>query len=110
MNWQTLQELFQRSHTYLLLEDLIKVFNKPADKKLDFKVLAEVQEAFDHLAEVFEQDLRIGEQNEVVEYCKDKQEQILKAALYHMCKEQNIKDTIIHKALLLKEDDLIQES
>ena len=102
VDWQALKGLFSRSHTYLLLEELVALFGKPAEKKLDFVLMSQMQDSFDHLAEVFEQDLRIGEENDVVLYCRDKQDVVLKNAVAFLCHEKGLSNTILHKGLLLE--------
>lgn len=92
----------------MLLEDLVAVFGKPAGKKLDFVIMSQLQEAYDHLAEVFEQDLRIGEENELVLYCKEQQDVILKNAVAYLCHEQGLDETFLHKGLLLENLSLWQ--
>lgn len=101
VDWHGLKELFSRSHTFMLLEELVAVFGRPAGKKLDFSVMSQLQEAFDHLSEVFEQDLRIGEENELAAYCRDKQGLVLKNAVAYLCHERGLEGTFLHKGLLL---------
>jgi hypothetical protein len=105
-SFDDLWTLFSRSHTAMLLEDYVKTHDVQAPKKMDFSTLARAQEDFEHLAEVLEQDLRIGEHDQTAEWCKAQgHESVLKGALWAMLRKthDNPSAVIAAKALVITE-------
>lgn len=91
ITWNSLITLFQRSHTWMLLEQYAEKYDVVAEKKLDFSVMAQVQDEFEHLSEVFEQDLRLGEVDETVRYCKDEEcHSVLKSAVWKLLGKDDV--------------------
>lgn len=84
------RSLFERSHTLLLLEDFAKCYAVAAPKKLDLFSLAKAQDDFEHLEEVFEQDLRLGQDSSVALWVKGVgYRAVLKAALWYLLKDSH---------------------
>ena len=99
-SWNELLELFQRSHTWKLLQSYATQFSSSAPQKLPFLTLAQAQEEFQHLLEVFEQDLRLSPPTTISSYVtKTSPELILKATLTLLISTESIGA----KALLLNE-------
>lgn len=97
------KELFKRSHTWQLLEKYIDNYALPSPKKIDFRTMAEAQEAFEHIFEVLEQDLRLGEQTVTAKECTEQGcEFVLKNAVYYLCanKNEDAKNLIATKAII----------
>ena len=91
ITWKSLITLFQRSHTWMLLEQYVEKYDVVAEKKLDFAVMAQVQDTFEHLSEVFEQDLRLGEVDAVAQYCKDEDyHSVLKSAVWKLLPKEDV--------------------
>lgn len=91
ISWNELQTLFARSHTWMLVEDFCSTFVDPMDKKLDFMLVAKVQEVFEHLFEVFEQDIRLGEVTPAVTYCLEHDiRSVLKSAVYKIIPQDDV--------------------
>lgn len=96
-------ELFSRSHVQQLLEKYIENYAVPSPKKIDFRMMAEAQEAFEHITEVLEQDLRLGAKTALAKECLEiGYEMVLKNAVYHMCEEEGFdaKNVIATKAII----------
>lgn len=105
-----LKELFSRSHTLLLLDDFAAVYAVPAPKKLDLAVMAKAQEDFEHLTEVFEQDLRLGEVTPTVEWCRQKGcALVLRAALWHLLQreQEDAASLLACKAVLISDEEKV---
>ncbi len=71
--------------------------------------MAEAQEAFEHLTEVLEQDLRLGEPTPLAKTCSAiGYELVLKNAVYYLCKEKGLdaKQLIATKAIITDYDAL----
>lgn len=100
--------LLSRSHTAMLLEDYIKTHDVAAPRKVDITILSQAQEEFEHLCEVFEQDLRLGEKEDVAEWCKTKgYESVLKSALWLLLKKKHDDPSslVAVKALVITEEE-----
>lgn len=91
MDWDSLVTLFRRSHTWMLLEQYVERYDVVVEKKIDFAIMAQVQDEFEHLSEVFEQDLRLGETDRVAQYCKDEDHHsILKSAVWNLLPKDDV--------------------
>ena len=107
-SFEELRSLFSRSHTFMLLEDYVKTHDVPAPKKMDFTTLAKAQDDFEHLCEVFEQDLRLGEETDVVKWCKDSgHESVLRSALWFLLKKthDDPSKVIAAKAVMVSDEE-----
>ena len=91
MEWSSLKGLLGRSHALMLLEAFVSEHDVPAPRKLDFSVMANVQDEFEHLSEVFEQDLRLGEKTEAATYCEEEgYHSVLKSALWRLLPKDDV--------------------
>lgn len=104
VSWDSLRELFDRSYTGRLLDGFVERFGVPARGKVSFSDMAAAQESFDHLCEVFEQDLRVGGDSETASYCRGRHVEVLKNAVWGLLQSvENPSSTLAAKALLLSE-------
>lgn len=68
--WEGLRELLDRSYAGRLVDDFAERFGHAAPVKISLQELAAREEALEHVVEVFEQDLRLGEQTGLVCTCR----------------------------------------
>ena len=105
VSWESLRSLLDRSYAGRLLDDFVARFGVPASGKVSFADMASVHEAFDHLCEVFEQDLRVGGDSDAASYCRGRHVEVLKNAVWRSL--QGLGDpssTLAARALLLSEN------
>jgi hypothetical protein len=107
VSWLALKELFMRSHTWRLLESYTSEYALPTAKKMDFVLLAKVQDDFDHLCEVFEQDVRLGPTNETVLYCKEQDvRSVLRSSVWLLLKDKDDAASLLAiKAIIVSDDE-----
>ena len=89
MDWKPLKELLARSHALMLVERFVEAYDKPAAKKLDLGLLAKREEDFEHIVEVLEQDLRLGEKTDLAVACAKDPQQVIKEAIQTLVVEKN---------------------
>ena len=104
VSWDSLRALFGRSYAGRLLDGFVERFGVPVSGKVSFSDLAAAQESFDHLCEVFEQDLRLGGGSEAVSYCRGRHVEVLKNAVWKLLQSSvDPSSTLAARSLLLSE-------
>lgn len=105
------QTLLSRSYAAKLIEDYLDRFDQIVYGKLDFSLLSTREEVFEHLIDVFEQDLRIGEQSPTAEFAQDKASLLVKAVIYKRLIDQgrNLEDNLALKGWEIKDIEPIMQ-
>lgn len=96
-------ELLGRSYSYKLVMGFIDQYDQNVYGKLDFSLLQQRQEYFDHIAEVFEQDLRLGEETAVAIFCQENPVLVLLNILFVLVSKSNnnsVADNLALKGLI----------
>ncbi|MBN1275341.1 hypothetical protein JXA12_03545 [Candidatus Woesearchaeota archaeon] len=101
VSWQALEDLFSRSHTLMLLERFVDRYAVPAGRNIDFSAMARARDDFSHLCEVFEQDLRLGDDCGLAAYCGD-HESVLRSAVWRLVGRD---DVLAVKGLLVTAEE-----
>ncbi|MBW2983015.1 hypothetical protein KY327_01785 [Candidatus Woesearchaeota archaeon] len=105
VSWDSLRGLFDRSYSGRLLDGFVGRFGVSTGAKPSFVDLAAAQESFDHLCEVFEQDLRLGVDSEAASYCRGRHVEVLKNAVWMLLRSvEDSSSTLAARALLLSEE------
>lgn len=105
------QELLSRSYAAKLIKDYLDRFDQVVYGKLDFTLLSTREEAFEHLMDVFEQDLRLGEHIPAAEFALKEPSLIVKAVIYKRLIElgRGLEDNLAIKGWDIKDvESLVQ--
>ncbi len=95
--------LLARSYALRLVEDYVDTFDKPVMGKVPFQLLSDRQAAFDHIVDVLEQDLRLGEETPASEYCKSDVNLALKRFILNLLLSRHPgEDIVVSDNLCLK--------
>jgi hypothetical protein len=88
ISWSQLQSLLDRSYAGRLLDSFLEVYDVPALARMPLSALAQQVDAFEHIVEVFEQDLRLGVDQPGVGLCKKFPDKVLSCAIIIMLRRK----------------------